>query len=34
MGAATAMAVFGADAAPKADRLVLVAPAVWGWSTL
>jgi alpha-beta hydrolase superfamily lysophospholipase len=34
MGAATAMATFGAEDAPDVDRLVLVAPAVWGWSTL
>jgi alpha-beta hydrolase superfamily lysophospholipase len=34
MGAATAIAAFGGDAAPEADRLVLVAPAVWGWSAL
>jgi alpha-beta hydrolase superfamily lysophospholipase len=34
MGAATAMATFGADDAPQVDRVVLVAPAVWGWSTL
>lgn len=34
MGAATAIATFGQDDAPEVDRLVLVAPAVWGWSTL
>jgi len=34
MGAATAIATFGAEDAPEIDRLVLVAPAVWGWSTL
>jgi alpha-beta hydrolase superfamily lysophospholipase len=34
MGAATAIATFGAEGAPHIDRLVLVAPAVWGWSTL
>jgi len=34
MGAATAIATFGADDAPEVDRIVLVAPAVWGWSTL
>jgi alpha-beta hydrolase superfamily lysophospholipase len=34
MGAATAIATFGAEGAPEIDRLVLVAPAVWGWSTL
>jgi acylglycerol lipase len=34
MGAATAIATFGAADAPDVDRVVLVAPAVWGWSTL
>jgi acylglycerol lipase len=34
MGSATAMATFGAPDAPNIDRLVLVAPAVWGWSTM
>jgi alpha-beta hydrolase superfamily lysophospholipase len=34
MGAASAIATFGSDDAPRIDRLVLVAPAVWGWSTL
>lgn len=34
MGAATAIATFGQEDAPEVDRLVLVAPAVWGWSTL
>ncbi|MGQ0534092.1 MAG: alpha/beta fold hydrolase [Caulobacteraceae bacterium] len=34
MGAATAIATFGAESAPEVDRIVLVAPAVWGWSTL
>ena len=34
MGAATAMATFGGEGAPNIDRLVLAAPAVWGWSTL
>ena len=34
MGAATAIATFGADNAPRVDRLVLVAPAVWGWSSM
>lgn len=34
MGAAVAMATFGSEDAPTIDRLVLVAPAVWGWSTL
>jgi acylglycerol lipase len=34
MGAAAAIATFGAENAPDVDRIVLVAPAVWGWSTL
>lgn len=34
MGAAEAVATFGGANAPHIDRLVLVAPAVWGWSTL
>jgi acylglycerol lipase len=34
MGAATALAAFGDDSPPQADRLVLIAPAVWGWSSL
>lgn len=34
MGAAAAIATFGAEGAPQADRVILVAPAVWGWSTL
>lgn len=34
MGAATTIATFGAPDAPNVDRVVLVAPAVWGWSTL
>jgi len=34
MGSATTIAAFGSDAPPSADRVVLVAPAVWGWSTL
>jgi alpha-beta hydrolase superfamily lysophospholipase len=34
MGAATALAAFGTEAAPPADRLILAAPAVWGWSSL
>jgi alpha-beta hydrolase superfamily lysophospholipase len=34
MGGATAIAAFASDDPPPADRLVLVAPAVWGWSTL
>lgn len=34
MGGATAIAAFASDAPPAADRLILAAPAVWGWSTL
>jgi alpha-beta hydrolase superfamily lysophospholipase len=34
MGAATAIAAFGSSTPPNADRLMLVAPAVWGWSTM
>ncbi|MBL8550219.1 MAG: lysophospholipase [Hyphomonadaceae bacterium] len=34
MGAATAAIAFGGANPPDADRLVLVAPAVWGWSDL
>lgn len=34
MGGATAVATFGAENAPHVDRLILSAPAVWGWSTL
>jgi acylglycerol lipase len=34
MGSAEAIATFGAENAPEIDRLVLVAPAVWGWSTM
>lgn len=34
MGAATAIATFGARDAPAVDRVILVAPAVWGWSTM
>lgn len=34
MGSAEAIATFGGPDAPTIDRLVLVAPAVWGWSTL
>jgi alpha-beta hydrolase superfamily lysophospholipase len=34
MGAAAAIATFSADDAPEIDRLVLAAPAVWGWSTM
>ncbi len=34
MGAAEAIATFGAEGAPDIDRLILAAPAVWGWSTM
>ncbi len=34
MGAAEAIVTFGVENAPEVDRLVLAAPAVWGWSTL
>src|SRR5262249_24283721 len=34
MGAATAIAAFGSQTPPAADRVVLVSPAVWGWSEL
>lgn len=34
MGGATAIATFGDAGAPTIDRLVLAAPAVWGWSEL
>ena len=32
MGGAVAIAAFASDRPPAADRLVLVSPAVWGWS--
>lgn len=32
MGGAAAIAAFASDRPPAADRLVLLAPAVWGWS--
>ena len=32
MGGAVAIAAFGSDRAPDADRVVLLAPAVWGWT--
>ncbi|MDP1632926.1 MAG: lysophospholipase [Caulobacter sp.] len=32
MGGAVAIAAFASDRPPAADRLVLMAPAVWGWS--
>jgi acylglycerol lipase len=34
MGSATAIAAFGSSTPPHADRLILTAPAVWGWSSL
>jgi len=34
MGGATAIAAFGSQRPPDADRLILAAPAVWGWSDL
>jgi acylglycerol lipase len=34
MGGASAVAAFASDDPPDADRLILVAPAVWGWSHL
>ena len=33
MGGASAIAAFASDRPPDADRLVLLAPAVWGWSS-
>jgi alpha-beta hydrolase superfamily lysophospholipase len=33
MGAAVAIEAFASDRPPAADRVVLVSPAVWGWST-
>ncbi len=33
MGGAVAVDAFASDRPPDADRLVLLAPAVWGWST-
>lgn len=32
MGGAVAIAAFASDRPPDADRLILLAPAVWGWS--
>jgi acylglycerol lipase len=34
MGAATILAAMGDDSPPQVDRVVLIAPAVWGWSNL
>lgn len=33
MGGAVAISAFASNRPPAADRLVLIAPAVWGWST-
>jgi alpha-beta hydrolase superfamily lysophospholipase len=33
MGGAVAISAFASDAPPTADRVVLLAPAVWGWSS-
>lgn len=33
MGGAVAVAAFASDRPPAADRLVLMAPAVWGWAS-
>lgn len=33
MGGGVSMVAFGSDDPPAADRLVLLSPAVWGWST-
>lgn len=33
MGGAVAISAFASDRPPDADRLVLLAPAVWGWAT-
>ena len=33
MGGAVAISAFASDGPPEADRLVLLAPAVWGWSS-
>src|SRR5690606_23944502 len=32
MGGAVAIAAFASDTPPEADRVILLAPAVWGWS--
>ena len=34
MGSAESIALFGGPNAPHIDRLILTAPAVWGWSTM
>lgn len=33
MGASVGISAFGSAAPPEADRLILLAPAVWGWSS-
>lgn len=33
MGGAVAISAFASEAPPSADRLILLAPAVWGWSS-
>ena len=33
MGGASAISAFGSEAPPQADRVILLAPAVWGWSS-
>ena len=33
MGGSSAIAAFGSDAPPDADRVILLAPGVWGWSS-
>ncbi len=33
MGGAVGIAAFASDSPPRADRLVLLGPAVWGWSS-
>ena len=33
MGGAVAISAFASDSPPTADRLILLAPAVWGWSS-
>jgi acylglycerol lipase len=34
MGSAETIALFGGPDAPHVDRIILTAPAVWGWSTM
>ena len=33
MGGSSTIAAFGSDAPPDADRVILLAPGVWGWSS-